>query len=515
MRSLIFSLVLCLACFAPPAVAADSQAETKPIPVGQALKNAVERMRLTDSGSAPFHLRAVVGPAKSGTADFKAEIEEDWISPTKWRRTIRATEFEQTVIVNGAHRYEKNSSDYFPQWLNEVVIGLFDVVPPATQEEINGLKRNIPNPDEGWNIKFAPGGTDGMVSMSWTGDVRLDSLPGVLTWISATGFTASYGQFQPFHNKLVPRVVETFPWVPRGWLSTRVELQDLAQIDERLFDIPNPSPASQHIETVQVPEVEYRKLAINSPVVKWPTVKTRPTTGSLVVQIVTDRQGRVRDCHFVISHNMSLGQASEELVKKWRFKPYLVNGVPVQVRTTMTFAFDTTMEGDQAKFQPASFYFKRGRDLTYPRTDNGKPFHLKGTVEGSGELAKLRGSFEETWIAVDRWRSRVKLGVETGANSQLVADKIETRIDDNHYNIQSVNPQAAPIADAVLSVFTGEFPGYAYYSPDTDWNMGEEEYEGTVVTRVGMGHMENGKVDYGRAYYFDREGRVRARTNGD
>jgi hypothetical protein len=40
-------------------------------------------------------------------------IEEYWVSPTKWRRTIESPEFKQTLVVNGTDIWEKDIGDYF------------------------------------------------------------------------------------------------------------------------------------------------------------------------------------------------------------------------------------------------------------------------------------------------------------------------------------------------------------------------------------------------------------------
>src|SRR5215469_6403602 len=68
------------------------------INVGSALEEAIAHAKLTQPGSIPFHLKAVSAPAHPYNAAYSAEIEEYWVGPYKWRRTIRATDFEQTVV---------------------------------------------------------------------------------------------------------------------------------------------------------------------------------------------------------------------------------------------------------------------------------------------------------------------------------------------------------------------------------------------------------------------------------
>ena len=440
---------------------------------------------------------------------YHAEIEVVLgLAPDKWKRTIKATDFEQTIIVNGNSRFEKDSADYLPKWLNDVVAALFEVVPPETIDEIGKLDEEIPLPDGKpgeWNVSYSPTSTDGKTTVSWGGRVVFDRRTGVINRIFAKGFSADFTFYESFHDQQVARNIETFPPAPRGDITTRItELGDLDSPDESMFEISRPTPPEEQLRMVQIPEAEYRKLAIDPPVLKWPPVKVRPTSGSLATYIVTDRTGSVREARFIISNNMSIADGAVELVKTLKFKPLVVDSVPVQVETTLTFNFDTTIKGDQANFQAASYYFKRGRDLTYPRTDGSSPFHMKGKFEGEGIFAGLSGSYEEWWLAPNRWRRQVTIAENTF---------VETRIDDDHYK-QAISPGVVKVVDRVTSLFTGEFPGYAYYSPDTDWHMADVDFENIPMTRVAMGRVDDGKVTWSPGYYFDHDGKVRARNSG-
>jgi Gram-negative bacterial TonB protein C-terminal len=476
-----------------------------PNPISKALRRAIQRSDFTQPGAPPFHLRATSASAYSYGIDQSAEIEEYWVSPQKWKRTIRSKDFEQTVIVNGKLRFEQNSSDYYPKWLNDIVTALLEIVPAGAIRQVTAL---IPGSFSGGPVgggtTYHPSSSDGTVTVSWGGRIEFDA-NGLLTWISSTEFSAAFKNYQAFHGKSVARFIETFPPVPRGDVNTQItELTDLKDPDESIFAVPSPTPLEQQIRTVQIPEVEYRKLAIDPPVMKLPPVKVQPTSGAFATYIVTDRNGKVRDCKFIISNNMSISDDATELVKQWHFKPFLVDGVPVQVGTTMTFAYDTEIVGEQAKFQAPHEYFDHGRDLTYPRTKGSPAFHMKGTFQGAGDFAPYQGNYEETWIAPDRWRRQITIGDKS---------VVETRIGEDRYS-QTADPGIAEVVRKVLGFFCAEFPGYAYGTPDTDWSMSEVEFQGVLVTRVAMSHTDDdGNTNYPRAYYFDEKGLLRARSN--
>jgi outer membrane biosynthesis protein TonB len=90
---------------------------------------------------------------------------------------------------------------------------------------------------------------------------------------------------------------------------------------------------------VVVPEMELRKLAIETPAPHWPAVPSGAQTGAIVMRVVVDRSGQVRSIDDFFSDNPGLQQAAEEQLKMWRFRPYLDHGSPVQVISTLTFSF--------------------------------------------------------------------------------------------------------------------------------------------------------------------------------
>ncbi len=476
--------------------------EAQAIPVGQAVQNAVGLSCLTGPGAHPFHLKATTTPANSFIPDYTAEIEEYWISPTKWRRIIRSKSFDQTIVVNGNRRFEKSSNDYYPKWLNDIVVTLFDIAP----QELIDRTAKLPDTVEAGKptkIKYQPSSTDGKVTNMWWSSVEFNR-DGLLTWISGELFGAGFDHYREFHGKQVAQNVETFPPIPHGDVSTRVEVSDYASEDDSMFAVETPTPPQDQLRIVRVNEIEYRKSAMNQPEMRWAPVKRRPTAGVLSLSIVTDKFGKVREADFITSNNMDIRENAESLVRQWQFKPTIIDGVPAEVETTMTFAYETTVEGDQGKYEAASSYFKRGRDLTYPRTDGSTSFHMVGSFAWTDSNSTRAGEYEEFWIAPDRWRREFTIG------GQKV---VETRLYDDHYWSSQLDNSG--LMSHVVSLFTAEFPGYAYYSPDWDWHMDEIKLQERLCLRVSMGPLDNLPAgQYPRAYYFDTNGLVLARSQG-
>ena len=83
--------------------------------------------------------------------------------------------------------------------------------------------------------------------------------------------------------------------------------------------------------------MEANLLASRVPV--YPEVaKEDHIEGPVVVQALISKDGVVDRVH-VIEGNPRLRSAAAEAVQKWRYKPYLLNGKPVEVATTITVDF--------------------------------------------------------------------------------------------------------------------------------------------------------------------------------
>jgi hypothetical protein len=122
--SLIALQALILFC-APLQATGSKQQE----PLADLLASAVKSSRLGLPGHSPFHLRATVRDPNHKDSPFDATIEEYWLSPEKWRRTIRSRDYSLITVVNGRDVSQRAQGSYYPYWLRNTVISIFDVVP--------------------------------------------------------------------------------------------------------------------------------------------------------------------------------------------------------------------------------------------------------------------------------------------------------------------------------------------------------------------------------------------------
>jgi periplasmic protein TonB len=72
-----------------------------------------------------------------------------------------------------------------------------------------------------------------------------------------------------------------------------------------------------------------------------PIAKVTRTEGTVVLQATISATGTIENLRVVSGHPM-LQQAAIEAVKEWRYRPYLLNGQPIEVETTINVVFKLT-----------------------------------------------------------------------------------------------------------------------------------------------------------------------------
>jgi protein TonB len=118
------------------------------------------------------------------------------------------------------------------------------------------------------------------------------------------------------------------------------------------FAAPPPVAASRYASTpitatrravapsapVYVPSASIIGYAVSAPQPIYPRDQPTGINGTVVVQITISKQGQVTDIR-TVSGPDEMRPATVQAVQAWRFKPYLVNGNPVEVTTTLGFLF--------------------------------------------------------------------------------------------------------------------------------------------------------------------------------
>lgn len=314
----------------------------KQVTIGEAVEHALEQSKLTVAGGAPFHLKAHIAAVGKAQPEYAADVEEYWLSPEKWRRTVKTLGFSQTLVVNGDNLSETLTGDYYPFWLHDLVTALFDPLPMA--EQLKRMRGQLEIPEDSTKsnsclnmqskVGIAP--VKNTVPYVFCFGGKLGLLQAAIT----PGYRAQFTDYQPFKEKLVARTV-TAEFAPGLKISARItELARVANPKALRLTVEKATPAAEQMKTSQVGEDSARVLALSTPEILWPAVREGKTAGVLSLYISTDRSGQVREVWPLSSDNPELSEAARQQVLRWRYKPYL-NAGPSQMEAVLTFAFSS------------------------------------------------------------------------------------------------------------------------------------------------------------------------------
>jgi len=72
-----------------------------------------------------------------------------------------------------------------------------------------------------------------------------------------------------------------------------------------------------------------------------PIAKAAHVQGMVILHAIISKQGTIENLNVVTGNPMLVG-AAKDAVSRWRYKPYLLNGEPTEVDTTITVNFTFT-----------------------------------------------------------------------------------------------------------------------------------------------------------------------------
>lgn len=470
------------------------------------ITQAAKRSTLNQQGTEPFHLRAELAPSfeRDANSGRTGTIEIWWASPTQWKRDVRCPSFHQLAILNGGREWQHNDGDYFPEWLRETAVALVNPIPQldvALAEADTGEGRNIFGTN---HVSWQSFSSDGTVKKAMGCGIDVSTQTGLLSFAGCLGWGGAYKDYKKFGNRVVARTVT------HGSREVTAKISVLDRFDPSPADFAPPTNlvSSPLIHTIVLDEVSFRKNLLPQPPVQWPPVADGPLQGILTTaSIVVDRQGAIRDVGMLLSDNPNLNDAASKFIQSMKFKPFVVDGDPVQVVSRITMPFDTVRPAGMETFRSARHYFERGRQITSPAFSHGKPYVLRATFRArvSGGTVET-GQYVDTWESEEQWKREATIG-----SSRF----IRSRHGDKYYRLAE-GPDAG-ICGLVLMAIE-PIPAIDTFV-ESDWRISRDSFDGLNAIRVLSGDEPEHDVfdpDHARAYWFDSDGRlVRAFTRLD
>ncbi|SRR5579871_2407420 len=290
---------------------------------------------LTRPGGTPFYLQATI--SEISDPNDRVEVEMLWVAPDKWKRKIQSQEFSQTLVVNGDKVFEQDSSDYLPltiQVLTSAMVSpqtVLDSYRPGdfARTKANGLA------DESGKVCFSANGK--MCGMSRNG---------LTESVGAAGRSLEFTDYRRFKSERVARLLIYRIDHGDSWQARVNTLGELQKHDEAGFKIENPTEKANQIRAVVVEEAELRGLAQQPLEIIWPQVlEDNNTAGQTSYYVSLDRSGQVRE---VLPLGVAIERADDSArrqILKWKFKPVLRDGMPVQAESILHFSFNSRAYG--------------------------------------------------------------------------------------------------------------------------------------------------------------------------
>ena len=131
-----------------------------------------------------------------------------------------------------------------------------------------------------------------------------------------------------------PEPAESTPVTPK--VPSSLKSQMATMVPEASGNKPLEA-ALPSIEPVEVPELTERTLVADQPPIPYPA-SAAGKQGTVTLQVLIGRDGTVQDAVF-LQGSLAFARAAIAGVKRWKFKPYSMNGRPVSVQTNLTLKF--------------------------------------------------------------------------------------------------------------------------------------------------------------------------------
>jgi hypothetical protein len=462
------------------------------------VKKAVERSTLDQAGTKPFHLKAVLAPSftRDQGSNRTGEVEIWWRSPTQWRREVRSPDFRQVEIVSASQEWQKNDGEYFPEWLRELAIELVNPVPdlPDVLKQVD--EADVRSMAGSVYCSWTEMSTNGTVQKGMGATIAVTGSTGLPFYGGGLGWGALFSKYESFHGRMVARTVASgTPEVT----ATVTTLEDLRNVPPDFLDVGAAGSDAVLLHTVVVDELTLRKNLLTPESINWPPLKDGPLDGVLTTKVAIDRAGKVREVGTIVSDNPALDDAARNAITAMQFKPYLENGIPVQVVSRITLAYKTVRPAGVESFESARTYFDRGWHVGFPAAGTGPSYLLHATFQAAVKSGHVEtGEYTDTWKSADEWRREAKIGK---------SEYVRTQHGDKHYELAK-GPDV-PLLRFVLKAIE-PIPASDTFV-ESDWKIKRDTVDGVGTIRVLAGYESpEGKLDpeQARAYWFDADGKL-------
>ena len=312
-------------------------------PLRERLEQATERTSLDTPGTHPWHMRlSVTRSTPDGAITAQDTVEEWWAAPTMWRMISSTPAGEVTELRNNEGFFRTKDSKASDPLLRMLVRQVVHPMPPTQEVEMAQLE-----------LRTRPAGNQQLDCVTLGRPATPGSNFPFGVWptycfepgqanLRTVSFSPQTGVIRAvmghFQNRSVPMELR---YEQAGQITTQAKLEELKT------DTPTPDEFAQEGALERVPEtinlgstlVAGRKIKGSSPI--YPGgAKASHITGSVLLSVVIGKDGKLHSIVPLYSPSPLLTGSSINAVKTWEYQPYVLNGEPTEVETTITISYN-------------------------------------------------------------------------------------------------------------------------------------------------------------------------------
>lgn len=331
-RTLLFGLGLVLL----PCALASAQDPADP---NTMMLAAFKANNLAVSDIQPWHIKASYQLLdQQGAVAGEGTYEEFWAGPTKFKRIFTGKDFTQTDYGTEKGVLRSGWRDDVPHLL--LAMRRYLVAPLPDEQSINQATFSVKSINvNGAKLScFSVAGPPPPPGLTYCIDA-----PDTLLRISADSFQ----NIQVLHNRILRFESHTIAGDLKiintnntPLLTAHVEsLETLGTTDNATLFEPSPD-ASLLPRRISVSSgVAQGMLLKNPPPIYPPIAQAAHAYGIVVLTVTIGVDGHVKD-PMAIDGPLMLRQAAVDSVRTWLYKPYVLNGSPVEVHTTVNVVYN-------------------------------------------------------------------------------------------------------------------------------------------------------------------------------
>jgi TonB family protein len=286
----------------------------------------------------PWHIHGTWQLLDQNQVANQGAFEEWWASGQRFKIAVSANGLQQTRYITAQGPLYTGSPTPPDNIVGLIEDATFLPVPPARPADL----KVSPFSAEGLSLQCvsrpAPKAVDERVGrLASAYSACFDGDPPALRMEGGVGIQAMLNSLVRFQGRYVARDVRLIQ--PQGQeIAIHLDvIQPLTPAPDSLFAAP---PDAQPLpRIIQLPESVLRSTFIRGHVPEYPIyARMNAMVGTVVLDALIGKDGSIGNLSLLTGPPL-LSQAAVQAVKTWRYRPYILNGEPVEVETQIHIHF--------------------------------------------------------------------------------------------------------------------------------------------------------------------------------